>query len=72
MCAGITRKMPRVNSGVLQLLCSECDLTERGCVALLYDHACVAICVCVCVHMFAHIICPARSRETKAEVGEKD
>lgn len=47
VCAGSSRKC----HGGLQLLCSQYDLTERGCVALCFTT------VCMCVHVCANGIC---------------
>ena len=47
VCAGSSRKC----HGGLQLLCSQYDLTERGCVALCFTA------VCMCVHVCANGIC---------------
>ena len=42
VCAGSSRKC----HGGLQLLCSQYDLTERGCVALCFTAVCMFVQVC--------------------------
>lgn len=51
-CLSVCRKCQRgasVSQCAATALCSECELTERGCVALLYNHVCVCMCVHACV-----------------------
>lgn len=63
MCLSV-QKLPtnaKEDFSVLQLVCSQCDLTERGCVALVYG--------CVC--MFALAQCALPGAESQMGEGKQ-